>query len=71
MTVMKNTISIPTNAQYYFDVVLLQGILQHVSVTLCDLQGGIKKGYNYKSVRTIPPLNVLLLENGVLLHCTF
>jgi len=39
-----NKISVPTNAQYYFDVVLLQGMPATCFGHLCDhLQGGINE----------------------------
>ena len=47
-----NTLTIQTNAQLYFDVVLLQGDLQHISAHMWPNSLRHEQVYNYKTVST-------------------
>jgi len=58
-----NTILIPTNAQQYFDVVFLHGILQHIVALMWPSSGRCKQehSYNYSSsVRNTPPQKIII-----------
>jgi hypothetical protein len=59
-----NTISVPTNAQWYFDVGFIAGYAPTCFSHIC---GRLQGGTNYENIRTIVPPKINIFSDGMVL----
>jgi len=59
-----NTISVPTNAQWYFDVGFIEG---YAPKCFCHKCGHLQGGTNYENIKLIVPPKITIFSGGMVL----